>query len=768
MNQDTITKTMAGTEGTVSLPSESSAGSRFSISDIFKNIQQKLQETKAPETDDRNSSTTTMLDSAQATDPVSEQPVSVTSVSVSGPNNSQSVSELCLENVDTSVSESVSVSSTAHDHYDDTDSGAVVSHPVSDSDGAVMSGSVSGATNGEAIVDELPQEQSPANHPEQATTAETITCPEQQSDVDMSAGTSMETVGCDTACGFIMVKQEKEDSGYELFCHNSGTDLQLHTEVDGVKEEPRFGPGMVKVETLDVGEDGSGGDVEFRGVSYRDPDNADSEGDSDSDTSSLSSFAVEEAPEIETENVRTSVRTKGEVLPEELPPLENLHISLPEETRLELLGVVTATVSVLAVVESTVDLEKYSPVNDETVLFYENRQPLGVVFEVFGQCKAPSYSVRFNSEKDMKERGIEVGLKVFFVPEPVPEVGEITHFVFIQKLKQFKGSDASWKGNNEPPDTFVEYSDDEEEKRSKAKRKGKAREETADPKKRMTGEEKMGPGKKRRVPQAHGDASSGSAHGRFSRYLDINDETFTPQSSGFRRGRGGGYFGFRRDGTSSNPTLPAPAGNSPLRPPGPWGRPPLTPSPNSPFLRSGPPESSWTRGDYSGGGAFGSAQSPPPVSSPGRGPFSGSRPFRPPFSDNPGPFGARESDRPAASQASFWRPSPSSSPFSVDTSLPPPPPNLHAFSSPPSGQHGPAPPPAPWVPSPPPPFSRAPPTSQSGGSNGGGGEFGQPFRFAQGWGGSVRGFGSRGPAPARFQGGPQFEQYHQGQTWQQP
>jgi hypothetical protein len=35
---------------------------------------------------------------------------------------------------------------------------------------------------------------------------------------------------------------------------------------------------------------------------------------------------------------------------------------------------------------------------------------------------------------------------------------------------RYKGSDASWKGNNEPPVQFIDFSDDEDEKRSRRKR----------------------------------------------------------------------------------------------------------------------------------------------------------------------------------------------------------------------------------------------------------------------------------------------------------
>ena len=50
-----------------------------------------------------------------------------------------------------------------------------------------------------------------------------------------------------------------------------------------------------------------------------------------------------------------------------------------------------------------------------------------------------------------------------------------------------KGSDASWENNNEPPDRYLDFSDDEQERMAKSIRKGIERE-------RREGEEMVIPG----------------------------------------------------------------------------------------------------------------------------------------------------------------------------------------------------------------------------------------------------------------------------------
>ena len=104
------------------------------------------------------------------------------------------------------------------------------------------------------------------------------------------------------------------------------------------------------------------------------------------------------------------------------------------------------------------------PYDLDTVLWLESRTPFGKIFDVFGQVVCPFYVVRVN-EEDCKEKGISVGTNVYVAPKEE----ELTSFVHTTELKKIKGSDASWKNDEEPPENCLDYSDDEEERCSKKK-----------------------------------------------------------------------------------------------------------------------------------------------------------------------------------------------------------------------------------------------------------------------------------------------------------
>lgn len=171
----------------------------------------------------------------------------------------------------------------------------------------------------------------------------------------------------------------------------------------------------------------------------------------------------------QTKFTKEDIRTKGELFPEELPPLKELIITVDECVSLVDIGDVVSIVGILVIVQSN---QNMPPLNEETVIFLEGRVSCGKIFEVFGPVSSPWYSLRFNSTEDIANKGIAVGTKMFCAPK----VDEYTNFVFVEHLKQIKGSDASWEDNNEPPPKFMEFSDDEEEKRSKAKQRNKNKE----------------------------------------------------------------------------------------------------------------------------------------------------------------------------------------------------------------------------------------------------------------------------------------------------
>lgn len=168
---------------------------------------------------------------------------------------------------------------------------------------------------------------------------------------------------------------------------------------------------------------------------------------------------------------RQPPKVRGEMLLDDLPPIEQLEITVPEDECIEL-GKVQSIVDQLVLVSV---LPNSMLFDLDTVLFLEKgRKVLGQVFDVLGQVADPLYCVRFNSNEQIKERGINIGDIVYCAPQT-----EHTQFVILSKLMQVRGSDASWEHDVEPPARFVDYSDDEAEREARFElRKKRQRERT--------------------------------------------------------------------------------------------------------------------------------------------------------------------------------------------------------------------------------------------------------------------------------------------------
>uniref|UniRef100_A0A8D2KR10 H/ACA ribonucleoprotein complex subunit n=1 Tax=Varanus komodoensis TaxID=61221 RepID=A0A8D2KR10_VARKO len=88
------------------------------------------------------------------------------------------------------------------------------------------------------------------------------------------------------------------------------------------------------------------------------------------------------------------------------------------------------------------------------------------IFEVFGPVSHPFYVVQFNSPEHIESKGIKIHDAVYFAPS----VESFTQYIFPEKLKQERGSDASWKNDEEPPPEALDFSDDEKERAAKQKK----------------------------------------------------------------------------------------------------------------------------------------------------------------------------------------------------------------------------------------------------------------------------------------------------------
>ncbi|KAB0793777.1 hypothetical protein PPYR_13397 [Photinus pyralis] len=187
---------------------------------------------------------------------------------------------------------------------------------------------------------------------------------------------------------------------------------------------------------------------------YRDP-KADTSDSSDNESSdSESEIAAKEVKQPS----KPVTHIEGELGLKDLPPvpdLSTLNIDLKQTDCIQM-GNVTSIVDSLVTIQSLPNVPAYDL---DTLLFLdEGRQPLGYVHDVMGQVTSPMYVVRFNSKQEIESKGISKGLPVYSAPNT-----EHTQYVFLKELMKIKGSDASWKGDNEVPVEFVDFSDDETE-----------------------------------------------------------------------------------------------------------------------------------------------------------------------------------------------------------------------------------------------------------------------------------------------------------------
>ncbi|XP_023655139.1 uncharacterized protein naf1 [Paramormyrops kingsleyae] len=203
----------------------------------------------------------------------------------------------------------------------------------------------------------------------------------------------------------------------------------------------------------------------------------DSSSDSDSDSSSTSSsssssLGILQQPEDDDDVGVTNgkkplpIKTQDEILIEDLPTVQDMGVILPEDTEIQPIGVISSIVEQLVIIES---LKDTPPLNDDSVVFDEARRSVGKVFEIFGPVCRPYYLLRFNSADHISEKGLKLNDTMYFAPS----LKDFTDYIFAEQLKVFKGSDASWKNDQEPPPEALDFSDDELEKLAKQKKKKK-------------------------------------------------------------------------------------------------------------------------------------------------------------------------------------------------------------------------------------------------------------------------------------------------------
>ncbi|XP_062334605.1 H/ACA ribonucleoprotein complex non-core subunit NAF1 [Osmerus eperlanus] len=197
----------------------------------------------------------------------------------------------------------------------------------------------------------------------------------------------------------------------------------------------------------------------------------DSSSDSDSSSSCVTLAAVlgeddDDDEGFSQERKPVPIRTIDEVLPEDLPAVEEICIILPEGSELQPMGTVSSIIQQLVIIQS---LKDTPPLREDSVLFNSDRQAMGKVFEVFGPVLSPFYVLRFNSEEQITQKQLQLQQTLYCCPAHQ----DYTEYIFIEQLRQMKGSDASWKNDQEPPPEELDFSDDETEHMAKKKKKKK-------------------------------------------------------------------------------------------------------------------------------------------------------------------------------------------------------------------------------------------------------------------------------------------------------
>ncbi|TPX47091.1 hypothetical protein SeMB42_g03466 [Synchytrium endobioticum] len=138
-----------------------------------------------------------------------------------------------------------------------------------------------------------------------------------------------------------------------------------------------------------------------------------------------------------------------------LPPVEPIGVEIPATLPMSEIGAVFAVVETFVVVQAAVSGD-YQVLDSDSILLFEDRTPLGRVYETLGPVSRPLYSVRFNGVADIDKEKCAIGARIFYM-------ADLAKFVFTQPLKAQKGSDASNLHDEEPADDEVEFSDDEKE-----------------------------------------------------------------------------------------------------------------------------------------------------------------------------------------------------------------------------------------------------------------------------------------------------------------
>ncbi|KAJ2351412.1 hypothetical protein IWW50_000337 [Coemansia erecta] len=227
--------------------------------------------------------------------------------------------------------------------------------------------------------------------------------------------------------------------------------------------------------------------------------------------------SMEEDDEDDVQPASAIVKSRNEVLEPEIPALTVTQ--LPDTVQLCALGAVHSVVDSSVIIQANISGEVHV-LDSESLIVFEDRKVLGMVFDVFGPIARPMYAVRFNKREDIDASLCAVGRPVFYA------LGW-ARMLSTEKLR-VKGTDASNEYDEEVAEDAMEFSDDEAEvafKRQKKKKdqalKSRFREPRAPPALRQEpGAPLAG------TSQADGSTAPSVVGRKLQSYEDICDQDF--------------------------------------------------------------------------------------------------------------------------------------------------------------------------------------------------------------------------------------------------
>lgn len=192
-------------------------------------------------------------------------------------------------------------------------------------------------------------------------------------------------------------------------------------------------------------------------------EDSDSHDSSDSDDDKAEDRLDEDSDE---EPASGPIKSKNELINPPAPTVPS-NFSLTSDMAIEPIGELVSLVENTAVIKASVSGE-FRILNEESILCFEDRQLLGVLYETFGRVESPMYTVKFDSAEELENLASRLHQRVFYV---VPA----SSFIYTEQVRQIKGSDASNLHDEEIPEEEQEFSDDEKEMQSKAGAKKRKR-----------------------------------------------------------------------------------------------------------------------------------------------------------------------------------------------------------------------------------------------------------------------------------------------------